>query len=145
MQEETDFRVRQLIAQHLGQQHELIVMHPDEVVRAGFLQNRVTEPLVGFDVGGPGIVEFVSWRVLKPCFEKLVAVATFGDALIGGRLQNRGALSVLEKGVVVPLSLKLALLGTQGFRLPLSHLRPHRRSGVSYPTMRVSTCRGPRG
>jgi hypothetical protein len=46
VQEEPDARVRQALAEHRGQEHELVVVHPDELVSASVLAHDVRKILV---------------------------------------------------------------------------------------------------
>jgi hypothetical protein len=75
VQEEPDLRVRHLLAQHPGHQLQLVVVHPDQVVRARDLHRRVREALVDLHVGPPPAAVEVGLadRVVVEGPERLVA------------------------------------------------------------------------
>ena len=53
VQEETDSCIRQLFAKHSGQEHQVVVVNPDQVVRSVTLDRRISKESVRLDVGLP--------------------------------------------------------------------------------------------
>ena len=97
MQEKAYARVRQPLAQHARQQHELVVVHPDQIVRAGVLDHGVAEPAVGFDVGLPALGREAQTRrqVMKQRPDGLVRISfvEIGDQ-VRGQVDGDGAIAL---------------------------------------------------
>ena len=56
VQEEADAGLGKALAQHFGQQEEVVIVHPDQLVAVHLLGYRVAEQAVDFDVGFPLVV-----------------------------------------------------------------------------------------
>ena len=83
VQEEPNRRIGHLVAQHLGQEHELVVLHPDHIARPRDLEHRVAETLVGLDVRLPhrqlelDVLDEVVEQRPKRAVRKAVVVAAY--------------------------------------------------------------------
>jgi hypothetical protein len=82
VEEEADARARRLRAEQRRHPHELVVVHPDEVVRLELGEHRIGEALVDALVGGPpprlqwhAVDQRVKERPHHPVPERLVVVA----------------------------------------------------------------------
>ena len=67
MQEEADLQLRHPLVQHLRHEHELVIVHPDEVARFRHLEHLVGEALVDVAVVIPprGVVAHVVRHVMQ--------------------------------------------------------------------------------
>ena len=56
MEKESDRQVRHFLSQQLREKHEMIVVDPDGVVGLDYLDQRVSEGLIYFDILGPVVL-----------------------------------------------------------------------------------------
>jgi hypothetical protein len=75
--EEADARSGHGLAQHFGQQHQLIIMNPDEVVGFEVFEHHIAKAAVGIDVSLPvfGLEIEQRRKLMKERPERLVRVA----------------------------------------------------------------------
>src|SRR5215472_2579800 len=76
MQKETDRCVRQLFAEHSGEEQQLIVVYPNQIVWSIAADNRLTKSPVRFHVSGPmmGIKLQLRREIVKDGPESLIGV-----------------------------------------------------------------------
>ncbi len=111
VQEEADARFRRALADHLGHQHELVVVGPDEIALPMPAQDRVGEALVGLAVGAPalGREDDARGEAVQQRPQGVVGIAFVertGD--LGGDLHSHVAVLLLPLGHQALAALTLA-------------------------------------
>ena len=138
VEEEGDLGVRGCFTNEAGQQHQVIVVDPDQIARLEVFQHHVAKPLVGLDVGIPvGRIELEPRRELveqRP--QGLV-----GIALVEAVVDLRGEIHLSAIVVAQPPGqhrVVLAVVVDGSFSRAADpqpvHLTHHRIEGTDQPT-----------